>query len=255
MPPVIPLAHVAMTTSVTTTASTKLTDTTTRTATPTSTRGGCRAYGDGDGHWLADGHGDGDGYGHDFARLRAAARGSVSASAGGRTGRTGRYGAAGRAAMLRLPLQQDVLVTSTAAEALRLRPLALARAGPDRAASAGLARVAGRAGGAGVLPPGAPNASGPFTSEPGTTEPFAAPGRSRATGAPGGQPLTGTVHRPERGSRGPGPGWGGGSGRGPGGGRRPRRRWIPLRYKWIAALVVLGLIFRRAVAWAVLFAL
>jgi len=28
-----------------------------------------------------------------------------------------------------------------------------------------------------------------------------------------------------------------------------------LRYKWIAALVVLGLIFRRAVAWAVLFAL
>jgi hypothetical protein len=28
-----------------------------------------------------------------------------------------------------------------------------------------------------------------------------------------------------------------------------------LRYKWIAALVILGLIFRRAVAWAVLFAL
>jgi hypothetical protein len=38
----------------------------------------------------------------------------------------------------------DLLVTSTAAEALRLRPLALVRAGPDRAAPAGLARVAGR---------------------------------------------------------------------------------------------------------------
>jgi hypothetical protein len=75
----------------------------------------------------------------------------------------------------------------------------------------------------------------------------------------GGAPLTGTVHRPGRGGRGPGsgrgsdPGWGGGPGRG--GGRRPRRRRIPLRYKWIAALVVLALIFRRAVAWAVMVAL
>jgi hypothetical protein len=48
---------------------------------------------------------------------------------------------------------------------------------------------------------------------------------------------------------------GGGPGWEPGGRRPPRRRRIPLRYKWIAALVVLGLIFRRAVAWAVLFAL
>jgi len=105
-----------------------------------------------------------------------------------------------------------------------------------------------------VLPPGAPYASGSFTSEPGTTEPFAA-GPFTRDGFSGGQPLTGTVHRPERGGRGPGSGRGGGSGWGSGGGRRPRRRWIPLRYKWIAALVVLGLIFRRAVAWAVLFAL
>jgi hypothetical protein len=79
-------------------------------------------------------------------------------------------------------------------------------------------------------------------------------GHGHAAGA-GGRPLSGTVHRPERGGRGPGSGWDGGSGWGPGSRRPPRRRRIPLRYKWIAALVVLGLIFRRAVAWAVLFAL
>ena len=163
-----------------------------------------------------------------------------------------------RAAMLCAPQWPDLLVTSTAAEALRLRPLALARAGPDRAAPAGLARVAGRPAGLACFRR-ARHAFGPFTSEPGTTEPgttepFAA-GPFTRDGFSGGQPLTGTVHRPERGGRGPGSGWGGGSGWGPGGGRRPRRRWIPLRYKWIAALVVLGLIFRRAVAWAVLFAL
>jgi hypothetical protein len=66
--------------------------------------------------------------------------------------------------------------------------------------------------------------------------------------------LTGTVHRPRRGA-GEGDRWGGGGGWGPGDRRPPRRRRIPLRYKWIAALVVLGLIFRRAVAWAVMLSL
>jgi hypothetical protein len=119
-----------------------------------------------------------------------------------------------------------------------------ARAGRPGSGGGGRPRQGGRAAsGTGVHPPGEPYRTEPFTSEPLGREAFA-----------GGQPLTGTVHRPERGGRGPGPGWGGGSGWGPGGGR-PRRRWIPLRYKWIAALVILGLIFRRAVAWASLFAL
>lgn len=99
-----------------------------------------------------------------------------------------------------------------------------------------------------MLPPGEPYDTEPFAAEPIGHGPF---GREAFAGR---QPLTGTVHRPDRGGRGPGSGWGGGSGWEPGG-RRPRRRWIPLRYKWIAALVILALIFRRAVAWAVLFAL
>jgi len=38
-------------------------------------------------------------------------------------------------------------------------------------------------------------------------------------------------------------------------GFRGRRRRIPLRVKWVAALLLIGLIFRRAVVWAVLLAL
>jgi hypothetical protein len=40
----------------------------------------------------------------------------------------------------------------------------------------------------------------------------------------------------------------------PGGGNW-RRRWIPRRIKWIAVVVILGLIFRRVVAWAALLTL
>jgi hypothetical protein len=53
--------------------------------------------------------------------------------------------------------------------------------------------------------------------------------------------------------------------RGPGRGRRSgreglnglkgRRRWIPLPVKWGAVILIIGLIFRKAVAWAVLLAL
>ncbi len=42
---------------------------------------------------------------------------------------------------------------------------------------------------------------------------------------------------------------------GPGGGYGPRRRRIPLRLKWVAATVVVGLIFRRAIAATVLISL
>jgi len=38
-------------------------------------------------------------------------------------------------------------------------------------------------------------------------------------------------------------------------GSRGRRRWIPLPVKWGAAILLIGLIFRKAVAWAVLLAL
>jgi len=34
-----------------------------------------------------------------------------------------------------------------------------------------------------------------------------------------------------------------------------RRRWIPLKVKWVAVLLLIGLIFRKVVAWAVLLAL
>jgi hypothetical protein len=43
------------------------------------------------------------------------------------------------------------------------------------------------------------------------------------------------------------------SGRGPGNGSRGR--WILLRLKWVAVILVIGLIFRKVVAWAVLLAL
>jgi hypothetical protein len=39
------------------------------------------------------------------------------------------------------------------------------------------------------------------------------------------------------------------------GGSRGRRRWIPLPVKWGAVILLIGLIFRKAVAWAVLMAL
>jgi hypothetical protein len=39
------------------------------------------------------------------------------------------------------------------------------------------------------------------------------------------------------------------------GGSRGRRRRIPLRVKWVAVILVIGLIFRKVVAWAVLVAL
>ncbi len=42
---------------------------------------------------------------------------------------------------------------------------------------------------------------------------------------------------------------------GPGGGYGPRRRRIPLRLKWVAVTVVVGLIFRRAIAATVLISL
>lgn len=96
------------------------------------------------------------------------------------------------------------------------------------------------------------------------------PGRDGRTGRSGSGSRT-------RSGSGAGPGYGYGSGSGPGSGggyggdgpqgppRRPggirgffrpgKRRRIPLRYKWIAAIVVIGLIFRRAVASLVLMAL
>src|SRR5580658_6302757 len=47
--------------------------------------------------------------------------------------------------------------------------------------------------------------------------------------------------------------------RGPGRGRRfgrgGRRRWIPVPVKWGVVILLIGLIFRKAVAWAVLVAL
>ena len=46
-----------------------------------------------------------------------------------------------------------------------------------------------------------------------------------------------------------------GPGRWPGGPGRPRRRRIPLGIKWAAAVVVAGLIFRKAIAAVVLMAL
>ena len=153
------------------------------------------------------------------------------------------------------------------------------RHGGQRAAGAATSAAAGAraghsgrggraAGRTGMLPPTERYTTEPFETEPFATEPLT--GRPRGGGRPGdgrrgdgrrgdGRPLTGTVHRPDHGGRGPGSGWGGDQGRrgdtGWGGGRRPRRRRIPLRYKWIVALVVLALIFRRAVAWAVMVAL
>jgi len=191
---------------------------------------------------------DGAPYASDSVRLRAAGRGSEAASVGGRPGGAGSSGAGGRS-------RGGAGGSAAGAGGYQRRGTGTdgTRAGARSGASGsggGRSRSGGRpAGRAGVLPPGEPYATEPFMTEPMPAGPR--PG----DGFPGGPPLTGTVHRPERGGRGPGPGWGGGSGWGTGGGRRPRRRWIPLRYKWIAALVVLGLIFRRAVAWAVLFAL
>ena len=182
----------------------------------------------------------------DSARLRAAGRGSESAGARGRAGGAGRYGAGSRGG-------SAAAASAAGAGGYQHRGRGTAGTGAGAArpgSGGGRSRSGDRpAGGAGVLPPGARYAGEPFT-----TEPLAAGPRTRH-GFSGAQPLTGTVHRPERDGRGPGSGWSGGSGWGSGGGRRPRRRWIPLRYKWIVALVVLGLIFRRAVAWAVLFAL
>src|SRR5579875_74301 len=101
------------------------------------------------------------------------------------------------------------------------------------------------------------------------------PGRSDGPGRNG---RTGRAGAAGPGTRsGPGGSYGYGAGNGPGSGggyggdgpqeppRRPggmrgffrpgKRRRIPLRYKWIAAIVVIGLIFRRAVASLVLMAL
>jgi hypothetical protein len=192
-----------------------------------------------------DGFDDADEY-PDSVGFRAASRSSGSAVPRGREGHSASRGAGSRG-------RTAAGARAAGAGGYQHRGRGAAETGAsDRAGQTGWggggrSRLGGRAaGGAGVIPPGEP-----YTTDPFTTEPFAAGPRD---GLPGGQPLTGTVHRPERGGRGPGSGWGGDSGWGPGG-RRPRRRWIPLRYKWIAALVVLGLIFRRAVAWAVLFAL
>jgi hypothetical protein len=82
--------------------------------------------------------------------------------------------------------------------------------------------------------------------EPGTgyPGPHGSAGTDSWPGGPGALPPRREV--PARGA-----GWPGG---GPGG-RDPRRRRIPLGLKWAAAVVVIGLIFRRAIAAAALMAL
>jgi hypothetical protein len=72
-----------------------------------------------------------------------------------------------------------------------------------------------------------------------------------SSGPPGGGPAA-PERGPERGRR-VGPG-GSNASRGLKG-SRGRRRWIPVPVKWGVAILLIGLIFRKAVAWAVLVAL
>jgi hypothetical protein len=92
-------------------------------------------------------------------------------------------------------------------------------------------------------------AGGPdIDQEPGPGYPGASPGYPGADGSPY-QPVPLPPWPPSAPGGPPGPGrWNGG----PGG---PRRRRIPLGIKWAAALLVVGLIFRKAIASVVLMAL
>jgi hypothetical protein len=78
--------------------------------------------------------------------------------------------------------------------------------------------------------PSAPPERSPYT-----------PGRSPGNGSWGGRDGSGGFNgfKPSTGSN----------------GSLRRRRWIPLRVKWVAVILVIGLIFRKVVAWAVLLAL
>jgi len=78
-------------------------------------------------------------------------------------------------------------------------------------------------------------------------------------GAPQGPQARGGPFPPERGPyKGSASGWDGSGGfNGSKGslGSKGRRRWIPLRVKWVTAILLIGLIFRKVAAWAVLLAL
>ena len=88
---------------------------------------------------------------------------------------------------------------------------------------------------------------GPGTAGPVDTDPYR-PARSWPSWPGRTAPLPPWPPQPDRGGGPPGPG-------GPWGDPRPRRRRIPRLITWTAVLVVIGLIFRRAIASVVLVAL